>query len=118
MLEWKYILTDDDKKQLTALYPGFCLTILMKWVRLQHNLNTDYFGPEDMKLMPKTNFNQFPLTAEPLMKFESINREYSQWLESHSYFIFYKLDLYDFPIKQTLDDCEKLFDKNVLPIKN
>ena len=52
------------------------------------------------------------------MKFESINREYSQWLGSHSYFIFCKVDLYDFPIKQTLDDCEKLFDKNVLPIKN
>ena len=51
------------------------------------------------------------------MKFNSTNRKYSLWLNRHCYFIFYKVDLYDFPNKQTLDDCEKLFDKNVLPIK-
>ena len=120
VLQYVYRSTDDDKKQLAELYPDFCLTIFTKWVRQQHSHtpdHTDYFGPEDMKLMPETTYNQFPLTMDPFMKFKTINRQYCWWLESHSYFIFYRVDLYDFPNKQTLDDCERLFDKNVLPIK-
>ena len=69
-----------------------------------------------MKLMPETIYNQFPSTIDPFMKFNSTNRKYSLWLERHSYFIFYRTELNDFPNGQTLDDCEQLFDKNVLPI--
>ena len=70
-----------------------------------------------MLLMPEALYNQFPLTMDPFMKFTSTNKEYSRWLDNHSYFTFYKADLFDFPNNQTIDDCEKLFDKNVLPIK-
>ena len=51
------------------------------------------------------------------MKFSSTNRKYSLCLERHSYIIFYRTELNDFPNEQILDDCEQLFDKNVLPIK-
>ena len=30
--DWKYKLTDGDKKQLDALYPNFFLTYFTKWV--------------------------------------------------------------------------------------
>ena len=119
VLDWKYKLTDNNKKQFGALYPNFCLTYFTKWVQKRNFYvpdYTDYFGPEDMKLMPETIYNQFPSTIDLFMKFNSTNRKYSLWLERHSYFIFYRTELNDFPNGQTLDDCEQFFDKNVLPI--
>ena len=61
--------------------------------------------------MSETSYNQLPLTSFPFMKFKISNKLYSKWL----YNIFYKVDLTDIP--ESSDSYEKLFDKNILPIK-
>lgn len=106
------------KNNLQQFIQIFGLTYLAKWVHKRHSHSTDhldYFGPEDMILMSETSYNQLPLTSFPFMKFKISNKLYCKWLDKHSCNIFYKVDLSD--ITESLDSCEKLFDKNVLPIK-
>ena len=74
----------------------------------------DFFGPEDMVFMQKTEYNKMPLTDEPMMNFFISNNSYSKWFKN-DYNVLYSTLLIDIP--EPLTQCEKLFDKNVLPIK-
>ena len=48
------------------------------------------------------------------MNFFISNNSYSKWFKSN-YYVLYSISLIDIP--EPLTQCEKLFDKNVLPIK-
>ena len=64
--------------------------------------------------MQKTEYNKMPLTDEPMMNFFTSNNSYSKWFKN-DYNVLYSTSLIDIP--EPLTQCEKLFDKNVLPIK-
>ena len=49
-----------------------------------------------------------------MMNFFISNNSYSKWFKS-DYYVLYSISLIDIP--EPLTQCEKLFDKNVLPIK-
>ena len=109
-----FLLDEEDTKKLQEIYPGFCFTRLSNWVRLPQIRDLDFFGTEDMKFMKKTEYNNMPLTDEPFMNFFISNNLYLKWLKN-DYNVFYSTSLVNVP--EPLSDCEKLFDKNVLPIK-
>ena len=107
-------LTEADTKELQAIYPGFCFTYLSLFVRLPLIRNIDVFGAEDMVLMEKTEYNKVPLPDFPMMNFFISNNQYSKWFKN-TYEVLYKTSVVDIP--ESMTECEKLFDKNVLPIK-
>ena len=109
-----YKLTEADTKELQAIYPGFCFTYLSLFVRLPLIRNIDVFGAEDMVLMEKTEYNKVPLPDFPMMNFFISNNQYSKWFKN-TYEVLYKTSIVDIP--ESMTHCEKLFDKNVLPIK-
>ena len=55
-----------------------------------------------------------PLTDEPIMNFFISNKSYSKWFKK-DYNLLFSTSIVDIP--ESLTKCEKLFDKNVLPIK-
>ena len=55
-----------------------------------------------------------PLTDEPFMNLFISNNSYSKWFKN-DYNVFYSTSLINIP--ESLTQCEKLFDKNVFPIK-
>ena len=55
-----------------------------------------------------------PLTDEPFMNLFISNNSYSKWFKN-DYNVFYSTSLINIP--ESLTQCEKLFDKNVLPIR-
>ena len=74
----------------------------------------DFFGAEDMVVMQKTEYNKMPLTDESIMNFLISNSSYSKWFKNN-YNVLYSTSLINIP--ESLTQCEKLFDKNVFPIK-
>ena len=96
------------------MYPGSCFTFLEKIVRLPHIRNIDFFGREDMCLLPHTEYNKIPITEYLLMKFFIQDNKYSKWFKK-DYNVFYSPSVVDIP--EPITKCEKLFDYNVLPIK-
>ena len=103
-----------DTRELQAIYPDFCFTFLSKFVRLPQIRDIDFFGAEDMVFMQKTEYNKMPLMNGPMMNFFISNNSYSKWFKN-DYNVLYSTSLIDIP--EPLTQCEKLFDKNVLPIK-
>ena len=89
-------------------------TFLEKFVHLPQIRDIDFFGPEDMHLIPRTEYNKIPLTEYPLMNFFIQNNRYSKWFKN-DYNVFYSPSVVDIP--ESLTKCEELFDYNVLPIK-
>ena len=65
----RFVLTAADTEQIQAMYPGFCFTFLEKFICLPQIRNIDFFGREDMHLIPHTEYNKIPLTEYPLMNF-------------------------------------------------
>ena len=64
--------------------------------------------------MEKTKYNKVPLPDFPMMNFFISNNQYSKWFKN-TYEVLYKTSIVDIPGSMT--HCEKLFDKNGLPIK-
>ena len=62
----------------------------------------------------KTEYDKMPLTDEPMMIFFISNNSYSKWFKN-DYNVLYSISLINIP--ETLTQCKKLFDKNVLPIE-
>ena len=67
-----------------------------------------------MVFMQKTEYNKMPLTDEPMMNFFISNNSYSKWFKN-DYNVLYSISLINIP--ETLTQCKKLFDENVLPIE-
>ena len=110
----RFILTEANTKQLQAMHPGFCFTFLEKFVCLPQIRDIDFFGWEDMHLIPHTKYNKIPLTEYPLMNFFIQNNRCSKWFKN-DYNVFYSPSVVDIP--EPITKCEELFDYNVLPIK-
>ena len=64
--------------------------------------------------MKKAEYNNMPLTDEPFIIFFISNNSFSKWFKN-DYNVFYSTSLINIP--ESLTQCEKLFNKNVLPIK-
>ena len=96
------------------MYPDFCFTYLAKFIRLPQIRDVDIFGREDMILFKNTKYSKMPLTDEPIMNFFVSNKSYSKWFKK-DYNLLFSTSIVDIP--ESLTKCEKLFDKNVLPIK-
>lgn len=77
----KYILSDDDKKQLRALYPGFGFNELAEFVRLI-SPDLDEFGPGDVVLMKSTEYNKIPYVEMNVFNFFISNPEYKKCLNT------------------------------------
>ena len=101
----RYILSDDDKKELNTLYPGFVFNDLAAFSRSKPNRTLDKFGKGGVVLMPRTEYNKIP--------YVEMNED-KDWLTSPYGIIFHPV-LKD--ILHPISACEKLFDKNVLPFK-
>ena len=95
-------------KELNALYPGFTLTLLDCW-KVEKPILIYHWQEDDLKLFTNTKFQHY---GEP--EFNDNDSKYSPWLWS-GWSIYYTPTVKILP--ETLDEAEKIFDKNVLPIK-
>ena len=101
---------------MQAIYQGFCFTFLSKFVRLPLIHDIDVFGAKDMILMKKTEYNKVPLPDFPMMNVFISNNQYSKSFKN-TYEVIYEISVVDIPESKSMTECEKSFDKNVLPIK-
>ena len=98
-----------------TLFQSVGITLkICKMVHLPQIGDIDFFGAEDMVVMQKTEYNKMPLTDESIMNFLISNSSYSKWFKNN-YNVLYSTSLINIP--ESLTQCEKLFDKNVFPIK-
>ena len=111
------VLTDNDKKEIEKNFPNFSFNSLAMY----------FVGDKDITTQWKQNDLLFPSVTErasnsstifdpktQFMKFVSENVKYKDYLDSNDGVFFFE-SLKDLP--GDLDDCEKLFDKDVLEIK-
>ena len=110
----RYILSDNNKKELNTLYPGFVFNDLAAFSRSKPNRTLDKFGKGGVVLMPRTEYNKIPYVEMNIFSFFISNNEYKDW-PTMPYGIIFHPVLKDIP--HPISACGKLFDKNVLPIK-
>ena len=110
----RHILSDNDKKELNTLYPGFVFNELVAFTRRRQSAAVDEFGKGDVILMPRTEYNKIPYVEMNIFSFLISNNVYKDWLTMPYGIIFHPV-LKDIP--HPISACGKLFDKNVLPIK-
>ena len=108
------MLSDNDKKELNTLYPGFVFNELVAFTRRRQLAAVDEFGKGDVILMPRTEYNKIPYVEMNIFNFFISSNEYKYWLTMPYGIIFHPV-LKDIP--HPISACGKLFDKNVLPIK-
>ena len=111
-----YTLTDNDKKEIEKNFPNFSFNSLGQYIAdgyktTQWKENDIIFPSATETTRNSTNIFD-PKTQ--FMKFVSENVKYKEYLDSNDG-VFYFESLKDLP--GDLDDCEKLFDKDVLEIK-
>ena len=109
-----YQLTDDDKKELEKIFPNFTFNTLGEYVSLTDKTNKTQWKENDL-LFPsssKTASDFDPKTQ--FMKFVCDNSKYKDYLDSNDGIFFFN-SYKNLP--NDLDDCEKVFDKDVLEIK-
>ena len=105
---------NDNLKQLRNIYPGFCYSILDKWVHRVKPTTLDKWDRKDIKMMNQTEYGFMAMPKSEIIGFQISNPIYKKWFKT-SYSIFDEPSVVDIP--EPISQCEKLFDKNVLPIK-
>ena len=113
-----YPLTDDDKKELKKIFPNFSFNSLGEYVSITDKTNKTQWKENDL-LFPSSTKKAGNSTTifDPktqFMKFVCENSKYKDYLDSNDGIFFFN-SYKDLP--GDLDDCEKLFDKDVLEIK-
>ena len=113
-----YPLTDDDKKEQKKNFPNFSFNSLGEYVALTDKTNKTQWKENDL-LFPsatKTATNSTTVfdPKTQFMKFVCENTKYKDYLDSNDGIFFFN-SYKDLP--GDLDECEKLFDKDVLEIK-
>ena len=114
-----YKLTDHDKQEINKLYPGFSFNTLGEYVSHSRSTRNTSWEVGDLTLFLSTEYKSRGVTKKfdpkkHFMKFFCSNTKYKDYLDSNNgkfYFDSYR-DLPD-----DLQECEKLFDKDVLEIK-
>ena len=110
----RHILSDNDETELNTLYLGFVFNELAAFSKSKPNRTSNKFGKGDVVLMPKTEYNKISHVEINIFNFFISNNEYKDWLNTPCGILFYPA-LKNIP--HPISACEKLFDKNVLPIK-
>ena len=100
--------------QLRNIYPGFCYSKLDKWVCRVKPTTLEEWDRKDIKTMNQTEYGFMPTPKSKIIGFEISNPIYKKWFKT-SYSIFDEPSVVSIP--EPISQCEKLFDKNVLPIK-
>ena len=108
-------LNEDDLKQLRKIYPNFLYKNLDKWVRRVSPTSLDEWDRKDIKTMSQTEYGFVLQPRSDITGFEISIPIYEKWFRT-SYTIFDEPSVINIP--EPIIPCEKLFDKNVLPIKN
>ena len=75
----RYILRDNDKKELNTLYPGFVFNELAAFSR-PRNTVLDEFGKGDVVLMSRTEYNKIPHVEMQILNFFISKNKYKDWL--------------------------------------
>ena len=114
-----YQLTDHDKQEINKSFPDFSFNSLGEYVSLDRKTRNTHWETNDIVFFPSTTYRTGSSTVifDPktqFMKFICENSKYKDYLDSNNG-IFYFDSYKDLP--GDLDDCEKLFDKDVLEIK-
>ena len=114
-----YPLTDHDKQEINKSFPNFSFNSLGEYVSINRTTRNTHWEVNDILFFPSTTYQSGSTTVifDPktqFMKFICENSKYKDYLDSNNR-IFYFDSYKDLP--GDLDDCEKLFDKNVLEIK-
>ena len=114
-----YKLTDHDKQEINKVFPNFFFSTLGEYVSHSRDTRTTHWETNDLTFFPSTTYRSGSTTVvfDPktqFMKFVSDNVKYKDYLDSNNG-IFYFDSLKDLP--GDLNDCEKLFDKDLLEIK-
>ena len=109
----RYLLNDEDKKQLRALYPDFVFSELVIFARFPSS-QLDEFGPTDIIFMGKSEYNKIPYVTMNIFNFVILSNDYKKWLHA-TYGILCCTKLKD--ILKPISQWERLFNKNVLPVK-
>ena len=110
-----YTLAKDDLKELKNMLPNFQLKTLRKWMKVS---NSRQNWEQELKFYPLKKYESFGQPQYSLAKFETKSqktKKYNEWLKTDSK-IFIKPCMRD--ILTTLTAGEKLFDKDVIEIKN
>ena len=108
-----YILTDQDKTAIKEIYPDFSFNYLNEY-RYTGNVSCRYqWGEDDLSVFPSTKDNKANF-KKTFLKFICSKPKYSNYLNSDDGIFFYN-STKDLP--DTLIECEKLFDEEVLKIK-
>ena len=111
-----YVLTDDDKKEIQKNFPNFSFNSLGKYYVGKKHIDTQW-KQNDLLFPSATEISNNSNIFDPktqFMKFVSENVKYKDYLNSKDGVFFFE-SVKDLP--GDIDDCEKLFDKDVLEIK-
>ena len=109
-----YELSSDDKKELKSMLPNFQLKTVNKWMK--NKVSAQRYENEIL-FYPFTYYGSFGQPGYPVLSFLALSQatqKYKEWLGTDNR-IFMKP--YVRKIPKPLPDCEKLFDKDVLEIK-
>ena len=112
-------LTDHDKQEINKSFPNFSFNSLGEYASINRRTRNTHWETNDLLFFPSTTFRSGSTTQifDPktqFMKFVCENTKYKDYLDTNNG-IFYFDSYKDLP--GDLDECEKLFDKDVLEIK-
>ena len=114
-----YPLTDHDKQEINKTFPNFSFNLLGEYVSINRTTRNTHWETNDLVFFPSTTYRvgSSTIVFDPktqFMKFVCEISKYKDYLASNNG-IFYFDSYKDLP--GDLDDCEKLFDKDVLELK-
>ena len=112
-----YTLTNYDKQEINKVFPNFSFNTLCEYATVNDRAKDIHWETNDLIFPLDAHRTGSTTVFDPktqFMKFVSDNVKYKDYLDSNNG-IFYFDSLKDLP--GDLDDCEKLFDKDVLEIK-
>ena len=113
-----YKLTNHDKQEINKVFPNFSFDTLCEYAAVNDNAKDFHWETNDLIFplhayrinSPTSVFDQ----KTQFLKFVSDNVKYKDYFDSNNGIFFFD-SVKDLP--SDLDDCEKLFDKDVLEIK-
>ena len=109
-----YALKVNEQKQLRSMLPNFQLKVFQKWMKVK--VSAQQYQNE-LIFYPYNYYGSFGQVGYPVIGFQAVsqaNQKYKEWLGTDNK-IFMKPYIRKIP--KPLTDCEKLFDKDVLEIK-
>ena len=108
-----YVLTNQDKTAINEIYPNFSFNYLNEYTYRGNSSRRYQWGEDDLSAFPSTKDNKANF-KKTFLKFVCSKAKYSNYLNSGDGIFFYN-STKDLP--DTLIECEKVFDEEVLKIK-